>query len=206
MAQHHLWKVVGLWKPTVSSLPYISRAFSSSHPVNNRTIDPVKERIRIEKYNEYCKEKRRTDPEWLLRRQEIQKRFDLKYLVSLTPEQWEARFQRGRELRQKKNAEDPRNRLVEWVKTVVRRYGWVRDRLPLKTHTPVFYEEQVRHTCSSCLVPKWGGAYKLWWASHDGEHYLCSSCYCKGTDIMPKGYEDVLTIRELRKRMKELGH
>lgn len=80
-----------------------------------------------------------------------------------------------------------------------------RERLPWRTHTSIYYDRLVKHTCSSCLIPKRGSAFKLWWASHDGEHHLCSSCYFKGSDIMPRGCEDVATMKRLRKRMEELG-
>lgn len=39
-----------------------------------------------------------------------------------------------------------------------------------------------------------------------GDRYLCAKCYFKGPELLPKGYEDVKTVRELRARKKELGH
>jgi hypothetical protein len=202
MAQH-LLKAVGLCKPTMFS---ISRVFSSLHPANVDLSDSVKRKTENDKHAEYFRLKRRTDPEWALRRQASEQRATTKLQAKWTEERYQQCLQYNREHRLKKLAEGPEYRFKEWFNSVVRKYGWMRERLPWKTHTPVLYEEKVQHTCNTCLIPKFGGAFKLWWASHDGQHYLCNACYHKGSDMMPEGYEDVSTTAELRKRRDELGH
>jgi hypothetical protein len=82
----------------------------------------------------------------------------------------------------------------------------VRERLPWKSYTPVHYEGKVQHTCHTCLIPKRGGAFKLWFESHDGDDYQCPTCYLRGSNMMPEGYENISTMAELKKRMDELEH
>ena len=204
MAQQ-LWKAFGLYKPTVLSVSSISRTFSSFHPFNNSS-DPAKEKARLEKQAEYHRRKRRTDAEWALARQRTHSKSRAKQRANLTEEQYQQYLLHNRQVRNKLYAEDPARRLRLTIGDVVRRHDWVRERLPWKTHTPVVYQEKVQHTCSTCLIPRYGGVAKLWWASHDGEHYQCNACYFKNSDFMPKGYEDITSRAELRKRRDELGH
>lgn len=100
-------------------------------------------------------------------------------------------------------------------------HDWVRDQLPWKTYRPRLNPEKVEHHCMACRFQRKHG-YKLWWrkvndtpdhapggTSFEGlsntEQYLCSSCYKKTGDIMPQGFEDVTSIKDLRVRAKELG-
>jgi hypothetical protein len=64
----------------------------------------------------------------------------------------------------------------------------------------------MQHTCHTCLIPKRGGAFKLWFESHDGDDYQCPTCYLRGSNMMPEGYENISTMAELKKRMDELEH
>lgn len=69
------------------------------------------------------------------------------------------------------------------------------------------------------------GGFKVWWRERrdadaergsdeiesseledGGDRYLCSKCYFQGPESLPKGYEDVKTVSEMRTRKKELGH
>jgi hypothetical protein len=42
----------------------------------------------------------------------------------------------------------------------------------------------------------------------DSREYLCNDCYTKNDwdEVMPTGYEDLRTIRDITTRMKHLGH
>jgi hypothetical protein len=102
-------------------------------------------------------------------------------------------------------------------------YSWVRDQLPWKAYKPELYESKVQHHCTGCVfIPKTG--YKLWWRHINGsvdheqlnpgaestsaiEKYMCSACYVKTgwENMMPQGFEDVTTMKEVRIRAEELG-
>jgi hypothetical protein len=129
-----------------------------------------------------------------------------KYKASLTEEEYQQRLLKNRQARQQRYREDPEYKFRVWLTDTVRTHAWVRERLPWKTFRPVFYKDKVQHVCSTCLIPRYGSAHKLWWASHDAEHYQCNPCYMNGSDVMPKGYEDVSSMAGLKKRKEELGH
>jgi hypothetical protein len=203
MAQH-LWKAVGWCKPTVRSLFNISRVFSSSRPINGTPLGPVQKNY--DKQTADRRLKRSTDPEWALREQAIRRRADKKYRAKWDEECDQQKLRYYREHQRIKFATDPQFRLNQWVNSLLRKHSWVRERLPWKSYTPVCYEDKVQHTCHTCLIPKRGGAFKLWFASHDGEHYQCPSCYLRGSNMLPEGYENVSTMAELKERMDELGH
>jgi hypothetical protein len=205
MAQH-LWKAVGWCKPTVRPLLSISRVFSSSHPINGTPLDPVQRRIRNDKRNEYYRLKRRTDPDWALKRQARELKATTKTQAAWSEERYQQQLEYYREYHRTQLAKDPQYRSKIWLKEILRKHSWARERLPWKSYTPVLYEDKVQHTCHTCLIPKRGGAFKLWFANHDGKHYQCPTCYLRGSDIMPQGYEDVSSMVELKKRMHELGH
>ncbi|KEQ73716.1 hypothetical protein M436DRAFT_72125 [Aureobasidium namibiae CBS 147.97] len=191
---HHLWKAVGLCRPSVQSFISISRvSYSSSHPVDESTSELLEKKITRDKKREFRRMKLLTDPEWTLHIRKRAQKNHTKYRASRTEEHYQAILQRNAEARRTKRAEDPEFRFKEWVSSIVRSRAWIR-------------EHRVQHTCSTCLVPRLGSAYKLWWASHDGKHYQCGPCYLNGSNIMPEGYEDVSSMAELRKRMDELGH
>lgn len=204
MAQH-LWRVVGLCKPTALSLCKTSRLFSSFHPVKAYPSDPVKRKALHDRKMEYRRMKRLTDLEWALHDKAVNTKH-YNYRAYWADEKRQSIYQNNNERVRRKCAEDPEYRLRVWLTTSVRRNAFMRERLPWKSHTPVLYQDKVQHTCSTCLVPRMAGGCKLWWASHDGEHYQCSPCYFNGSNIMPKGYEDVSSMAELKKRMDELGH
>lgn len=207
MAQH-LWGAVGFCKPTVLSftLCSISRVFCSFHSVKAPSSDPVKRKAQYDKRLENNRLKRVTDPEWTLHNRALHLKACTKHKAKWTYEHLQEVYQKEAERKRTRRVEDPKFRLKEWLSKIVRRHAWTRERLPWKTHYPVLYQDKVQHTCSTCLVPRFGGGYKLWWASHDGEHYQCGPCYLNGSNVMPKGYENVSSMPELRKRMEELGH
>jgi hypothetical protein len=43
---------------------------------------------------------------------------------------------------------------------------------------------------------------------HGSHEYLCNDCYTKNDwdEVMPTGYEDLRTIKDITTRMKHLGH
>ncbi|KEQ65927.1 uncharacterized protein M437DRAFT_41166 [Aureobasidium melanogenum CBS 110374] len=101
---------------------------------------------------------------------------------------------------------------------VVRRYklhNWVHghphvcEDLPWKTHRPVLYNMMTEHYCYGCDVTRIHGQ-RLWWSlignREDSQSWLCHGCYARSgwTDIMPKGYEDIRTWKDLAKRKRQL--
>ncbi|KEQ76980.1 hypothetical protein M436DRAFT_78708 [Aureobasidium namibiae CBS 147.97] len=102
-------------------------------------------------------------------------------------------------------------RLIKWCT----RYTWFRETLPWKSDSPVLYEHRVEHHCEGCNWTKRGGR-KLWWKkipsspATEVDSWLCSDCYVpKAADwgeAMPRGYEDLTTIKEVAKRRDQLGH
>lgn len=97
------------------------------------------------------------------------------------------------------------------------RYAWFRQNLPWKSHSPVYHEDRVEHHCEGCDWTRRGG-YKLWWkkiqpsssSEADVDSWLCSDCYVpKAADwgeAMPRGYENLNTIKEVVERRDQLGH
>lgn len=206
MAQH-LWRAVGLCKLTALSCCNITRLSSSLQPVKaSGPSDPVKRKAPYDRKKEFRRMKRLTDPEWTLRDRAFTLKRVNKHRASLTDEQLQENLRRNAEAQRTRWAEDPEVRFRQWLSNLLRQHAWVRERLPWKHHSPVLYKDKVQHTCNTCLVPRFPGAYRLWWASHDGKHYQCNACHSHGSNIMPEGYEDVSSMTELRKRMDELGH
>jgi len=83
---------------------------------------------------------------------------------------------------------------------------WIREQLPWKSYQPVLYPVAVQHHCKGCGVTR--SPIKSWWKSLNSEDYLCNRCYTTSADwsgIMPKGYEDIETIKGLVQRRKELS-
>ena len=112
-----------------------------------------------------------------------------------------------------------RQNLTDWI----RREDWVRDSLPWKTYTPLWYARKVKHYCHGCDWMRINGL-KLWWRkkgaeeqvmdveeSGDGlqvknDNYLCHTCYVNKRsrfEVLPEGYEDVKTFKDLVARKKE---
>lgn len=111
------------------------------------------------------------------------------------------------------------NRFIMWCY----KKSWIRQNLPWKSHIPKMYEEKVEHYCTACKFVHKNG-YRLWWQHMDQstghkqtnaglgnpsatEQYLCSASYLKTgwENIIPRGFEDVTTLKELRARARELG-
>lgn len=86
--------------------------------------------------------------------------------------------------------------------TWCRQHLWFR-RLPWKNHNPFLTEERVEDHCARCRYNR-HRRLRLWWRSKD--ETICNSCYTNGEwkDIMPQGYEDVKTLKEIRARKEEL--
>jgi len=84
-----------------------------------------------------------------------------------------------------------------------RHYDWVRS-LPWPTHRPLLLEQKTELRCTDCLWAK-RRPLRFWWQSAKGD-YICNSCYTKPdwSEIMPKGYEDVRSMRDLRARKQQL--
>jgi len=100
------------------------------------------------------------------------------------------------------------------------RYAWFRQKLPWKSHSPVWHEGSVERHCEGCDWIKRGGR-RLWWkqiqssspataTAPEADIWLCTDCYVpKAADwgeAMPRGYEDLTTIKEIAKRRDQLGH
>ena len=107
-----------------------------------------------------------------------------------------------------------RGKFYHNLKTWCSRYAWFREDLPWKLHKPIYHEERVEHHCEGCNWTRKGG-YKLWFrkisspSTAEADSWLCSKCYFPKADCrqaMPKGYEDLTTIKEIAKRREELGH
>jgi hypothetical protein len=92
-----------------------------------------------------------------------------------------------------------RDRLWYWCSQHV----WVR-KLPWPTHQPLLFEEKQQLGCTDCLHSKRRPLY-LWWQSAESTH-ICNGCYTKSewSEIMPKGCEDVRSMKDLVARKKEL--
>ncbi|CAD0082490.1 unnamed protein product [Aureobasidium vineae] len=87
------------------------------------------------------------------------------------------------------------------------KHAWVRDELPWKSHRPVLYDQNTGHYCAGCEWTKYGGR-RLWFKNLVDESYLCQSCYIPPSpdwdQIMPKGYEDIKTLKDLKARKQQL--
>lgn len=109
---------------------------------------------------------------------------------------------------------DERRRFYRRMLNWGMRYPWFRENLPWKSHQPVHYAKDVEHHCEGCNWIEKGGK-RFWWrkieqpSTTDADSWLCTSCFVPKTDwqeVMPKGYEDLTTIKEVAKRRDELGH
>jgi len=82
-------------------------------------------------------------------------------------------------------------------------HDWIRQ-LPWPTHQPQFFEQKMELHCTDCLWSK-RRALRLWWQDAKGTH-ICTACYTKPdwSEIMPKGYEDVTSMRDFRARKQQL--
>ncbi|KAH0287094.1 hypothetical protein M436DRAFT_62090 [Aureobasidium namibiae CBS 147.97] len=80
--------------------------------------------------------------------------------------------------------------------------SWIRD-LPWKVHRPVMFDERIYDKCTRCENSRFR-SLRLWWRS--STETICNNCHSEGdwNDVMPQGYEDVRTMKELRAREKQL--
>lgn len=92
-----------------------------------------------------------------------------------------------------------KEKIVAWC----RNHDWVRQ-LPWPTHRPLLFEQKMELRCTNCLYAK-RRPLLLWWQNAKGT-YICSACYTKPdwSEIMPKGYEDARSTKDLRARKQQL--
>lgn len=151
--------------------------------------------------NERNKQLRRSDEEWhqrdiaakrawIRRAREMKPDFDKKTL------EWE----------RERRATDPRFRLVKYLSVWLRRYAWVREELPWKSHVPLVYTSPVQHRCESCGLTRRGGRLLMWQSIAQPDLYSCHSCYMKHDleDCMPTGYEDSRSLKAVAARKRQL--
>jgi hypothetical protein len=89
------------------------------------------------------------------------------------------------------------NRITRWCG-----FEWVRN-LPWKIHRPILFAEKTYDRCARCKYSR-HRALRLWWRS--STETICNLCHAKGdwNDIMPQGYEDARSMKELRARKAQL--
>jgi hypothetical protein len=110
----------------------------------------------------------------------------------------------------------------------------VREELPWKTHVPLVYESKVKHFCKGCNWSPVNGLKLWWRRGKTVEEeeaeeedevfvqgqeseedddkeksgdYLCHACYVRTRsrfEILPEGYEDVETLKDIVARKKQL--
>ncbi|KAI5254389.1 cytidine deaminase-like protein [Aureobasidium subglaciale] len=190
---NNIWTRVGACRKSLLSSPVVSKLFFSSHPILTWSSDPVKKKLEVEKYKEYRRQRRQTDPEYATRLRQI----DLKYRQQhqqMLRDRWVDFYHA-----------DNGFRAACRLDALVRKNQWVRECLPWKPYRPVLYKEKVKHTCSTCLITRLNG-FKLWWKELEFERYQCHRCYCKRSEHMPEGYEGIMDLKGLRRRKEELGH
>ena len=147
-------------------------------------------------YQKVIKQRRLTDAEYVRKRRENDR--DRWYERPL--HQSMAYRKASAKQRAHRKQIDPAYAFFHAVRDWVRRYQWVRESLPWKTHTPVYYNHKVEHTCTKCLVTRFGGV-KLWWQKRDvpgqddNKSYECHHCHCTGLDKLPKATRTSLNLR-----------
>lgn len=147
-------------------------------------------------------QRKRHDPIWLENRRARNRQLENEKLAR-DPDYRETRHRTNRE---KYATGDYKARfhlqrmLYDWCKRKI----WIRE-LPWKTHTPIFYPDSIELHCTGCGHARAGGS-KLFWLARDSGHRLCNGCYAgKGwTDVMPAGYDDCRTQREIAARKQQL--
>lgn len=143
-----------------------------------RGLSPELRHFQIKKNQRYKKQRLKDDVEFRNR-------------VNANQARWDAAHPMNRKLR-------------HWCTN----YAWLRERSLWKSYRPLVSDEKVRLHCDGCGLVKLQGL-KFWWAQVTVDtkpHYLCPSCYYSSrdwTDVMPKGYEDVQTAKELMARKEQ---
>lgn len=140
---------------TLNSLwiPSLVRFFSSAHtkpnssanisetPAQDEAVKRVKKaatgisKISVRDY------KRATDPEYLRKCREVSRL----YHARLPYETNQVKIRRDSERRRQRAQIDPVFVLRRLVPGWIKRNSWVRDSLPWKTHSPIWYPEKVKH-------------------------------------------------------------
>lgn len=137
--------------------------FSSADHINQ---DPSEERSDTQEQDEVAKRvkkratrisrnaasnyRRATDPEYLRKRRENQRVLNAKHPGNNDPASNQKKIARQRQREQNDPAFVLRRRIPDWIK----RLSWVVDRLPWKTHIPIYYPEKVKHQCEKCFVTR----------------------------------------------------
>jgi hypothetical protein len=145
---------------------------------------------------------------------------------------YRAYHQQKQQARYANTKSDDNERLRVLLSNCVRRIEWVREQLPWKSHQPVLFENKQKHYCYGCDWVRSNGM-KIWWRKRGGDEqvredgegkqqmredgddgdveksdkFLCHGCYVnKRTlfEVLPEGYEDVRTLKELVARKKQL--
>lgn len=189
-------------RPAILNPPiptWLLRPFTSTAPAarkyDSRYPDDEARRAYYKQQIEYKTARYNSDPLFRARQQKYQH----KHYASLKNDDiWQLYF-----------------RLRDWT----RGHEWVRAQLPWKTHVPLLYADKVEHYCHGCDWTRNGGR-QLWWrrkadatsrdrqALEDGrksDEYLCHHCYVQQGhfDALPKGYEDVRTLKDMAARKKQ---
>lgn len=101
---------------------------------------------------------------------------------------------------------DESSRRIKTVDRWIRRYTWFREQLPWNCNHPVLYPDKFVRSCSRCGVTRRDGL-KIWWESLESENHICHNCYTKADwdEVLPQGYEDCRTQKDLVARMQQLG-
>ncbi|KEQ73772.1 hypothetical protein M436DRAFT_45591 [Aureobasidium namibiae CBS 147.97] len=156
MSLQPFWRLGGL-RALVTSATNQLRTFSSSHAAKGYSLDPAKRRAQMDRYNEARRLKRQTDPEYLKRDRD----FDREASRKRTEEQRKSHMELMRNNNKKRYARDPVFRLGKFLHQSLRNHACFREKLPWKSHLPVQYEHKVLHSCSRCVVTRFGGA-RVW--------------------------------------------
>lgn len=100
---------------------------------------------------------------------------------------------------QKDETKSRKQKIFVWCRS----HDWIRQ-LPWPTHQPLSFEQKMELHCTNCLWAK-RRPLRLWWQDAKGTH-ICTACHTKPdwSEIMPKGYEDVRSMKDLRARKQQL--
>lgn len=101
-----------------------------------------------------------------------------------------------------------RDRVRANIRNWILRHPWVRQ-LPWKTYQPLCFKDMALFRCSKCSPARYR-SLKMWWRLRDDttDETLCHSCYIEAnrTSLMPEGYEDVETYKDLVARKRQLDN
>jgi hypothetical protein len=158
MSLQTFWRPDGL-RSFVAFMTSHCRTFLISHTVRALSLDPIKRRIQMDRYNERARNKRQTDPEWTKNNRDKDR--SARCRNSNWKEENRPRIvEYMRDIWEKRYAQDPVIKLRRFVHNSVS-HAWFRECLPWKSHMPILYKVSVQHTCSSCVVSRHGGGPPL---------------------------------------------